>query len=56
MWQNIIVVLILALAALYLIRRSWKKFKPGKGEGLDCAGGCESCKQRAGCPLDRQGM
>jgi hypothetical protein len=41
MWQTIIVVLIVVLATMYLIRRNWKKFKPGKGEGIDCACGCE---------------
>lgn len=56
MWQEITVVFIIFLAALYIIRRYWKKFKAGKGEQLDCAGGCESCKQRAGCPLDQQGV
>jgi hypothetical protein len=56
MWQTIIVVLIVVLATLYLIRRNWKKFKPGKGEGIDCASGCESCGQRSGCQLNQQSV
>ncbi len=54
MWQQITVIIIVALAALYIVRRNWKKFKAGKGGQLDCAGGCESCKERAGCPFDQQ--
>lgn len=56
MWQEITVVFIVTLAALYIIRRYWKKFKAGKGGKPDCACGCESCKQRAGCPLDVQAV
>ncbi|MCF8142351.1 MAG: FeoB-associated Cys-rich membrane protein [Deltaproteobacteria bacterium] len=56
MWQKITVVLIVILAALYIIRRNWKKFKPGKGEGIDCTSGCESCGQRSGCPLNQQSV
>ncbi|MDD2603641.1 MAG: FeoB-associated Cys-rich membrane protein [Desulfobacteraceae bacterium] len=54
MWQQIIVVGIVVLAALYIIRRNWKRFRAGKGDGPECGGGCESCKQRAGCPLDQK--
>ena len=56
MWQEIIVVSIVIIAALFIIRRNWKKFKPGKGEGIDCASGCESCGQRSGCPLNQQSV
>ena len=56
MWQEITVVCIVILAALYIIRRNWKKFKAGKEGKLDCADGCESCKRRAGCPLDQQAV
>lgn len=54
MWQGITVVLIVTLSALYIIWRYWKKFKADKSAGLDYACGCESCKERAGCPFDQQ--
>lgn len=56
MWQEIFVISIIAISAAYIGWRSWKKFKAGKNGRLDCAGGCESCKERAGCPFDQQSM
>jgi hypothetical protein len=54
MWQEISVALIVVLSALYISWRYWKKFKASREATLDCAGGCESCKEKAGCPFDRQ--
>ena len=46
-WQNIVVMLIVLGAALYVVRRGWSRFRSfrasGDGNAASCATGCGGC-------------
>ncbi len=50
MWQEIIVVLLVIAAALFMGKRFWNSFKGAGSRNVDCGCGCSSCPQSGGLP------
>ena len=48
--ETVIVVIIVALAVIYLMRRYWRIFRPREETACDC--GCSGCGQASTCTSD----
>jgi len=52
MWQEIVVGLIVALAAALIVRRYWKTFAGRDDSRITCSCGCTHCDQGSGQEIE----